>query len=58
MVLNREDACRIVPSPPRVVAMSTFVGRAPDVLVVYMGKLKYLCICAATFGSKMRETFS
>lgn len=34
MVLKRDAARRIVPSPPRVVVMSTFLGRAPAELVV------------------------
>jgi len=28
VVLNSEDAWRMVPSPPRVVVMSTFAGRS------------------------------
>lgn len=57
-VLKRDDACRIVPSPPRVVTISTFDGSVFEELVVYTGKLNCLCICAATLGSKMRATFS
>jgi hypothetical protein len=58
VVANKEDACRMVPSPPRVVVISTLLGSASLVLVVYMGKSKCLCICAATLGSNMRETLS
>lgn len=57
-VLKREEAWRIVPSPPSVVVMSTLVARSPAVLVVYMGKENCLWICAATAGSNMKETFS
>jgi hypothetical protein len=38
--------------------MSTFNGSVLDALGVYTGKLKFLCIWAATFGSNMRETLS
>jgi hypothetical protein len=58
VVLKREAARKIVPSPPRVVIMSALLGRAPAELAVKIGKEKFLCICAATFGSKIRETFS
>jgi hypothetical protein len=58
VVLNREDAWRMVPSPPRVVTMSIFVGRLPEDVVVYIGKGKDRWICEATRGSNMRETLS
>lgn len=57
-VLNKDDACRMVPSPPSVVAMSTFAGRVPYEVVVYIGKVNCLCNCAATFGSNMSDTLS
>ena len=57
-VEKSEDACRMVPSPPRVVVRSTFLVRSSDVLVVYIGKGNRLWICAATAGSKMKETLS
>ena len=34
VVLNKEEAWRIVPSPPSVVTISTFVGRLPEEDVV------------------------
>ena len=55
VVLNSEEAWRIVPSPPRVVTRSTFAGRLLDE-VVYIGKGRERWICVATGGSKIRET--
>jgi hypothetical protein len=58
VVENKEDAWRIVPSPPRVVVMSTFLGRLDVVEVVYTGKEKDSWSFCATSGSKIRETLS
>lgn len=57
-VLNKEEACNIVPSPPSVVAMSTFAGSVPWAVVVYIGKENCLCSCAATLGSNISDTLS
>jgi len=57
-VLNKDEACKIVPSPPRVVAISTLDDRVPYEVVEYIGKENCLCNSAATSGSKMSDTLS
>ncbi len=62
VVEKREAACRMVPSPPRVVMRSTLVWRGEGECgvgvgggVVKMGKAREAWIVEATWGSRIRE---
>ena len=54
-VANMDEACRIVPSPPKVATRSVFRGNASrassDVDVEYTGNGKSACTSVAVVGS-------